>query len=54
LRQNGLAKQLQQHFVQKADIHDGAVILLHELFDREGEARVFVTEQFRELDLVVE
>ncbi len=54
MRQDGFAKQLQQHFVQQADVHDGAVILLHQLFDGEGEARVLVAEHLRQLDLIVE
>jgi hypothetical protein len=54
LRENGLAKQLQQHFVQEADIHHGAVVLLHQLFDGEGETRVLVAEQLRQFDLVIE
>ena len=54
LREDRLAKQLQQHFVEQADIHDRAVVLLHELFDREGEARVLVAEQLCEFDLIIE
>jgi hypothetical protein len=49
-----LAKQLQQQFVQQRDVHDGAVVPLHELFDRERERRVLVAEELRELDLVIE
>ena len=54
LRQDRLAKQLQQHFVQQAHVHDRAVVLLHQLLDRQREARVLVAEQFRELDLIIE
>ena len=54
LGQNRLAKQLQQHFVEQAHVHHGAVVLLHELLDREREARILVAEELGELDLVVE
>src|SRR5260370_29164660 len=54
LRQDGFAKQLQQHFVQQADVHDGSIVLLHQLFDGQREAGVFIAEQLRELDLIVE
>ena len=54
LRQDGLAKQLQQHFVQQAHVHDRAVIFLHQLFDGERKARILVAEHFRELDLIIE
>jgi hypothetical protein len=54
LGQDGLAKQLQQHFVQQADVHDGAIVFLHQLFDRQREAGVLVAEHFRQLDLIVE
>ena len=49
-----LAKQLQQHLVEQAHVHHGAVVLLHELLDRQREARILVAEQLRELDLIVE
>ncbi len=54
LGQDGLAEQLQQHFVEQAHVHHGAVVLLHQLLDRQREARILVAEQLRELDLVVE
>ena len=54
LREDGLAEQLQQHLVQQAHVHDGAVVLLHQLFDGEREAGVLVAEQLGELDLIVE
>ena len=54
LRQDGLAKQLQQHFVHQADVHDGAIVFLHQLFDGQREAGVLVAEHFRQLDLIVE
>ena len=54
LGEYGLAKQLQQHLVEQAHVHHRAVVLLHELLDREREARILVAEELRELDLVVE
>ena len=54
LSEDGFAKQLQQHFIQKADVHDGAVILLHQLLDGQSEAGVLVAEHLRQLDLIVE
>ncbi len=53
LRQNRLAEQLQQHFIEQADVHHGAIVFLHQLLDREREAGILVAEQFRELDLIV-
>ena len=52
--QDRLAEQLQEHLVQQAHVHDGAVVLLHQLLDGQREARVLVAEQLRQLDLVVE
>ena len=54
VRQDRFAEQLQQHFVQQADVHDRAVVPLHELLDRQRVARVLVTEHLRDADLVVE
>ena len=47
-------EELQQHLVEAAQLHDRAVVALHELLDGEREARVLVAEHLRELDLMVE
>ena len=47
-------KQLQQHFIEATQFHDGAVVLLHESLDAQP---VFVIEKvkgFRQCALVVE
>ena len=54
VEKNRLLEELQQHLVEAADLHDRAVVALHELLDGEREARVLVAEHLRELDLVVE
>ena len=54
VEQNRLLEELQQHFVEPADLHDRPVIALHELLDGEREARVLVAEHLRELHLMVE
>ena len=52
--QDRLAKELQQHLVQQAHVHHGAVVALHELLDRERVGRILVAEHLRQADLVVE
>ena len=54
VEQDRFLEELQQHLVQAAELHDGAVVALHELLDGEREARVLVAEHLRELDLMVE
>ena len=54
VHQDGFFEQLQQHFVEPAEIHDRAVVALHELLDGERVARVFVAQHLGELDLVIE
>ena len=54
VEQDRFLEELQQHLVQAAELHDRAVVALHELLDGEREARVLVAEHLRELDLVVE
>ena len=45
LGEDGLAEQLQQQFVEQRDVHDRAVVALHELLDRERVGGVLVAEQ---------
>ncbi len=47
-------EQLQQHFVQPAQVHDRAVVALHQLLDSKRITRVFVTEHLCEPGLVIE
>ena len=54
IHENGLFEQLQQHLVDAAQVHDRAVIALHELFDRQGIRRVLVAQHAGEAGLVVE
>ena len=54
LGEDGFAEQLQQQFVEQHDVHDRAVVALHELLDRQRVRGVFVAEALRELDLVIE
>ena len=54
LIEDGLAKELQQQFVQQAHVHHRAVVALHQLFDREREGGILVAEDARELHLVIE
>src|SRR5690606_32896746 len=54
VEKDGLLEKLQQHFVEPAQLHDRAVIALHELLDGKREARVLVAEHLRKLDLMVE
>ena len=48
-----LAKNLQQHFRKPLEFHDRAVVLLHELFDREIVLTGLETEGFGNFFLVV-
>ena len=54
LGEDRLAEQLQQQLVEQADVHDGAVVALHELLDRERVGGILVAEDLREADLVIE
>ena len=56
VEQDRFLEELQQHLVQAAELHDRAVVALHELLDGQREARVLVAEHLRELqlDLMVE
>ena len=54
LAQDGLAKQLQQQLIEQAHVHDGAVVALHELLDRERVGGVLVAEGLRQTQLVIE
>ena len=54
LREDRLAEQLQQQFVEQAHVHDGAVVALHELLDRERVGGILVAEALRQLDLMIE
>ena len=54
IHQDRFLEQLQQHLVQAAQVHDRAVIALHQLLDREHVGRVLVAEQLRNPGLVVE
>ena len=54
VEQDRFLEQLQQHLVETAELHHRAVVALHELLDREREARVLVAEHLRELYLVIE
>ncbi len=49
-----LAEQLQQQLVEQLHIHDGAVVALHQLLDRQGVGAVLIAEAVREPDLVIE
>src|SRR3569833_768187 len=42
--EDGLFEELQQHLVETAQLHHRAVVLLHELLDREARAAVAVAE----------
>ena len=46
-------EQLQQQLVEQLHVHDGAVIALHQLFDRQRVAAVLVAEAVRQIDLVI-
>ena len=52
--QDGLLEQLQQHFIETAQFHDGAVVHLHERLDTEALCVILVAELFREGSLVIE
>ena len=54
IAENGLAEQLQQHFVQQAHVHGRAVIALHELFDRQVGGNVTEPEAAGDFALVIE
>ena len=54
VQKNGFLKKLQQHLIDAADIHHGAVVALHELFDRQRVGRVLVAEHFGNARLMVE
>ena len=54
LGEDGFTEQLQQQFVEQDDVHDRAVVTLHELLDRQRVRGIFVTEALRETDLVIE
>ncbi len=45
---------LQQHLVEPAELHDRAVVALHELLDGQRVGRVLVAEHLGEVDLVIE
>jgi len=54
VEQDRFLEELQQHLVQAAELHDRTVVALHELLDRQREARVLVAEHLRELHLMIE
>ena len=54
VEQDRFLEELQQHLVQAAELHDRAVIALHQLFDGKREARVLVAQHLRQLHLVIE
>ena len=54
LQQDALAEILQQHLVEAAELHDRAVIALHELFDGQVRIVALVAEPSRQCALMVE
>ena len=54
IHEDRFLEQLQQHFVEPRQVHDRAVIALHQLLDRQRVGCVLVTEQRRQLRLVIE
>ena len=54
IHQYRLLEKLQQHFVQPTQFHNRTVVALHELFDGERVARIFVAQHLGETRLVVE
>jgi hypothetical protein len=52
--QNGLLKQLQQHLVEPGKLHNGAVIVLHELLDSQIMTLILMAELLGELALIIE
>ena len=54
IHQDRFFEELQQHFVEPAELHDGAIVALHQLFDGQRVGRVLVAEHLGQLDLVIE
>ena len=52
--EDGFFEELQQHFVDAAELHDGSVVALHQLLDGERVGCVLVAEHLRQFDLMVE
>ena len=52
--QDRLLKELEQHLVQAAQLHDRAVVALHELLDRQVRVVVAVSELLGKRALIVE
>jgi len=54
VHQDRFLEQLQQHFVEATQLHDRAVVALHELLDGERVGCVFIAKHLSEVFLVIE
>jgi hypothetical protein len=52
--ENRLLELLQTHLVEPAQVHDGAVVALHELLDRQHVGGILVAKQLRDACLMIE